>query len=338
MKFDFLKFNKITAPSVSIGLDIGISYIKSVVLRKENNQIYLDNFCIKYAKGNIPRLLEQFVKESNIPVREVNISLSGKSTIVRDLWMPIMSHKELKVSLGYEIDQYIPFPVEDIYYDSYILEETPLTRKEKLMRVIIAVANKKIVNERIQWLKEAGLRPNMISMDAITLFNLYKSEGDNGKTLGLIDIGSSKTIINIISDKELTFTREVEYGTNKARDAAVRGLSVNQEEAEKCVCSGDPKITVWMHDLIAKLSKELWNSFEFYEGQEQKPVEKVYVTGGGILFPGLADILSQSIGLPVVVWSPINRININLSEEKKSEIAKLSPMLSIAIGLAYKSL
>lgn len=338
MKFTFPKFKKIAKTNVSVGLDIGGSYIKLVTLREDNNQIFLDDFCSQYVSGEIPSVLGRMTKACNLPTNKVNISLSGKSTIVRDLWMPQMSQKELKVSLGYELDQYVPFPAEDIYYDSFILSENPLTRKEGQMRVVLAVANKKFVNERIQWLKASGFVPNYIDMDAITLFNLYEAEVDGNPTVGLVDIGSNKTIIDIVSGNELTFTREVEYGTIKVKDGISRGLSVSAEEAEKLICAGDPKITVWLEDLISKLSRELWNSFEFYEGQEQRQIEKVYITGGGSLFPGLAALLGQSLGLPVVLWHPIDKIKVNLDDKRKQEFEKTAPMYSIAIGLAYKFL
>lgn len=338
MKLPILKFKKPSKIDVSLGLDIGHSYIKLVNLRKGSENVFLDDFCIQNISGNIPILLKKITTEYKFPTNRLNISLSGKSTIVRDLWMPKMNLNELKVSLGYELDQYVPFPVEDIYYDSYILEEGPLTRKEGQMRVVLAVAKKGVVNERIQWLKDAGFIPNIIDVDAISLFNVFQWSGQASGTVGLIDIGSSKTIINIVSDNVLTFTREIEYGTIRIREWVSHGLSIGMDEAEKLICAGDSRIEGWVQDLVSRLGKELWSSFEYYEGQEQRPVEKVYITGGGSLLPGLVGLLSQSVGLPVEIWHPLAKVKINLDDAKKLELQKKAPMFSIAIGLACMSL
>lgn len=339
MKLSFPKTKKAERLDVSIGLDIGHSYVKLVNLRRESENIFLDNFCIHYISGNIPVLLKKIAGECNLPTNKVNISLSGKSTIVRDLWMPQMSPKDLKVSLGYELDQYTPFPVEEIFYDSYILDENPLTRKNGQMRVVLAVAKKDFVNERIQWLKEAGFAPYIIDMDAISIFNLFQKDNTAEKgTIGLIDIGSGKTIIDIVTDNVLTFTREVEFGTIKVREWASHGLSISPDEAEKLVCSGDTKISGWVQDLASAIGKELWNSFEYYEGQEQKPVEKVYIAGGGSLLPEFVNLLGQAIGLPVSVWDPLAKLKINLNDTKKKELQKTAPLFSIAIGLADRFL
>lgn len=340
MKSLFSKFKKPHAPkgSISIGVDIGRRYIKLISLVKGDKDIVVDKFSLKKSAGDIAHVLRQMIKENSIVSDGVNISLSGKSTIVRDLWLPIMSEKELKASLGYELDQYVPFPVEDIYYDSCILKENPMTRKEKLMRVVLAVANKKFVDENIKCLRQAGLSANIIDMDAIVLFNLFEREIDGKATVSLVDIGSTKTIIDIISDCTLTFTREIEYGAAKAMESVSRGLSISIDEAEKLMCEGDSKVILWLQDLISKLGKELWNSFEYYEGQEQRPVEKVYITGGGGLFPEIINLLGQSIGLPVFLWRAADKFKIDFDEQKKKEFEKISPLFSIAAGAACRSL
>lgn len=322
----------------SIGLDIGSSYIKAVCLRRESANIFLDNFCIYNISKSIPELLKEIASKCKLPTNKVNISLSGKSTIVRDLWMPQMKQEELRVSLGFELDQYIPFPVEDVYYDSYILEENKLTRKNGQMRVVLAVANKKFVNERLQWLKEAGFIPGVICMDAVSLFNVFSWNIQSEGITALVDIGVNKAIIDIITDNTLTFTREVEYGLMSIRENISRGLSISQDEAEKLICKGDPKIESWVQDLGDKLGKELWSSFEYYEGQEQRPIEKVYVTGGGSILVGLVNLLSQAVGLPINVWNPMDKLKLNLDGAKKQEFIKSAPVFSIAVGLAYRTL
>lgn len=336
MKFSFPQFKKQPKLAVSVGLDIGHSYIKGVVLRKESSDIFLDNFCVHYTSGSIPSLLKKMTTECSLPTNRVNISLSGKSTIVRDLWMPQMKAEELKASLGFELDQYIPFPVEDIYYDCYILEEDPLTRKDGQMRVVLAVAKKTFVNERLQWLKQVGLTPNVICVDAISLFNVFQWQTQVSGTIGLVDIGSSKSIIDIISNKILTFTREVEYGTIRVREDASHGLSISIDEAEKLVCSGDSKVSGWIQDFAGRLGKEIWSSFEYYENQEQRPVEKVYITGGGASLSGLVNLLNQTVGLPVEIWNPLEKIKI--SNTKRSELQKTASIFTIAIGMGYRGL
>jgi type IV pilus assembly protein PilM len=323
---------------ISRAIDIGRSYIKAVVLRKANNQVFLDNFCLMPTGKNIIATLGQIAKECNFVNKRVNISVSGKSTMVRNLWLPRMSQKELKVSLGYELGQHIPFSSEDVFFDSYIFEESHTARKEGQMRVLLAAANKQFILEKIQCLKNGSMTINLIDIDAVSLFNTYLIETSEKGAVGLIDIGSSKTIINIASGNILAFTREVEYGTMNIREASANGLSIEPSDAEEMICRNDEKIVGWIGDFAEKLSKEMWSSFGYYEGQEQQPVDKVYITGGGSLLPGIKEMLEKEVGIPVVLGYPVDKIKINLDDLKKDTFKKMAPMFSIALGLAYRTL
>ena len=343
MKFTVPKPKKVQQETLPIGLDIGHGYLKLLPLIKTPEGIELNSFFIQKLPPlkEIPSFLKDLFAKYKFPATKVNFSLSGKATLVRDLWVPLMSPKELKASIQYELDQYIPFPVEEVYYDSYILEETPFTRKEGQMRIILAVANRKIVDGRLKWIKDASFIPNIIDMDVLALYNAFMWAADDSQrqeTIGLVDIGFSKIIIDIVSNGILTFTREIEHGTNRVAESVSKEISVNKDEAERMICTGDSRIETKVGDLVTKLSKELWSSFEYYEGQEQRAVEKVYLTGGGSLLLGLVEQLDQVIDLPVSIWNPFGKIKINLDSKKRSDFEKAAPLMAIACGLACREL
>lgn len=338
MKLNLNKPKKQQGERKAVGLDIGTSYIKLAVIRDENGRITLDNFYLAPVSKNISPALKKIADELQISSAVVNIALSGPATVVRNLWLPRMKPDELKASLKYELDQYIPFPLEDIYYDCYVLEDDPLNRKEGQMRVVLAVAKKKFLDERLQQIQQAGLVPGIISVDAVSLCNAYTRELPAQRTAGLVDLGSRKTIINIISGNILIFTREIEYGTMEIKKAVSRGLEISDNEAEELICSGDEKTTGWIQELGNKLGRELWSSFEYYEHQEQKPVEKIYVTGGGSLLPELVSSLGPLVGMPIGIWEPVTGLNTEIDDNKKQQLRKKAPLFTIAAGLAYRSI
>ena len=334
--------------NVSIGLDIGYSSVKAVSFSAGK----LDDFCIypisHMAIGDsvddpsqvslkgaqvLKKLREKFAFKTN----KVKISLAGRSTIVRNIWVPQMSIQELRTSMEYELDQYIPFPVEDVYHDCYILEENALTRKEGQMRVILAVVKRKIIDDLLLGLGKAGLEPLGVSVDAVVLSNglakrSVKKNGEN--TIAIVDIGASKTIIDIVSDNVLTFVREVEYGTKSIVDNISMGLSIEEVEAEKKMCNGEAEVESWLQEFILKIGSELWKSFEYYEGQTHKPIDAVYLCGGGCLLKGIVDMLSSNIGLPVNVWNALEGIELELDPSKTSKLQMMAPLFAVASGLA----
>ena len=338
MKFNFNKPKEQQGKRKAVGLDIGTGYIKLVVVRDDHGQAALDNFYLAPLSKNIAQDLSQAADELQISQAAVNIALSGPATIVRNLWMPRMKADELKASLKYELDQYVPFPLEDIYYDCCVLEDGPANGKEGQMRVVLTVVKKKFLDERLQQVQQAGLAPEVISVDAVSLYNAYEKSMPEEGAAGLVDLGSRKTIINIISGNILMFTREIEYGTMQIRKAVSRGLEVDNREAEKLICSRDEKTSQWVRELGFKLGRELWSSFEYHEHQEQKPVEKVYITGGGSLLPELMSSLGSTVGIPIAVWEPATKLPTGISDNQKQRLRANAPLFGIAAGLAYRSI
>lgn len=331
--------NLASAPSnISVGLDIGRSFIKAVCLKKENGEISLNNYCIRKTAEDILSAIKQIVNECNSSHARVNVSVSGKYTLVRNIWLPKMSPEELRNSLGYELNQYIPFPADEVFYDAYIWDENTYTRKEKQMRVVLAVAEKNCVNERIAWLKSCGMAPFVVDLDAVSLYNIFQFKRQNEDVSAIVDIGNMKTIVNIIFNNILAFTREIEFGTKKLFDNVSNELSITVEEAEAIVLKGDEKISNALNNFADKLGRDLWNTFEFFQEEEQKDVKRVYLTGGGSLIKGVVEAVSKMADCSVEKWNALDLFRVNLDEKKREEIKNISPLFSIALGLAFRAI
>jgi len=343
MKYSLPKRRKNGKKNAAIGLDIGHSYIKLISLLPEGNGIRLDKYFIQpiLSSSSISASLKDLFSKCDFPVNKVNISLAGDGTLVRNIWIPQMSSNELNASVKYELGQYIPFPVDSVYYDISILEKGPFTRRENQMRILLAAVKKQMLKERLKSLKDAGFAVSVVDMDALALCNafLWHSSDSQKKSISaLIGLGSAKTTIDIISNGILTFTRELSLGTGLIRDAVSNGLSMSKDNAEKMICKGDPRIDLQVRDFASKLGREIWKSFEYYEGQEQVSIEKVYLTGGGSLLLGLVNSLSQIVTIPLEVWNPLNKVEIDKNSAMAANLDKIAPLMTVAYGLACREL
>lgn len=343
IKLNIPKINGIIKNKYSIGLDIGRRYIKLVCLLSEPSGVSIHSFiCCRMSDGiKSSSYFKELFSKYSFPENKVSISLSGRLSLVRNIWVPDMTTKEVKASIRFELDQYIPFPVEEVYYDSFVLEAGPLTRKEGQMRVVLVAANKKAVEGKLKYAKDAGFVPVVVDLDALAIYNAFDYAGDASLkkgTIGIIDIGANKTIINIITEGILVFVREIELGVDRIIDVISKGFSVSGEEAEKMILSNDERIDKIKTEIISRLGKEIWNSFEYYEGQDQRAVEKILLTGGGSLPDKIPDLIKDCTGLPAERWNPLASIRNNLDKDSKQNLEKIAPIMAVAGGLACREL
>lgn len=81
------------------------------------------------------------------------------------LRLPATDPAELKQMLDLQIDNITPLPLEEVVYSF-----EPLDIVDGQTRVLVAIARKATVNERVEALETAGLQAEIVSVDALAMF------------------------------------------------------------------------------------------------------------------------------------------------------------------------
>lgn len=156
-----------------LGLDIGSSTVKGVELTKNGSKFTITGYAQAEiaSAGTLKDAILAVVKEGRFKSKQVVSSVSGRSVIVRYINTPVMKIGELKSSMKFEADKYIPFEMDEV-----ILDAEPLERDEESgdMRVVLVAVKKDIVNEHVRLLQEAGLYPYIIDVDCFALGNAFE--------------------------------------------------------------------------------------------------------------------------------------------------------------------
>lgn len=97
--------------------------------------------------------------------QRVVTALACEDVLCRALRLPSSNDDELKQMLDLQIDQLIPVPLEEVVYDF-----EPLETRDGETLVLVAIARKSVVDERVTVLEEAGLPPERVVVDALALF------------------------------------------------------------------------------------------------------------------------------------------------------------------------
>ena len=93
-------------------------------------------------------------------------SVSCEDVLCQTLRLPATEPAELKQMLDLQIDNITPLPLEEIVYSFELLESF-----EGQTRVLVAIAPRATVNERVAALETAGLPPEVVTVDALAMFH-----------------------------------------------------------------------------------------------------------------------------------------------------------------------
>ncbi len=325
-----------------VGLDIGNFSVKVAELQKQSNKFSLKGLGVSQiaSKDNqgLVAAIQNAVKEAKLSTKKINASISPEGVIVRYLLLPSMSSEELNNAMNFEIERYAPFKKEDTVSDFQVLKEDA---EKKNMKVLLVVAKKEFVENRTKLIEEAGLEPQVITIDSLVLKNSFELNYPDKRnlTVGLLNIGSKLTNLNIVKDNASYFMRDVQIGAENITNLLMEKLEISHEEAEKIKYEFkllDQEKFKIIEPVLGNLLNEIYLSFDYYESEFGLVVDEVYLSGGSAKFSWLMEFLKENLGREIRILEPAKNLIIDPAVNPQ-RIAELSTSLAIPISLALES-
>ena len=332
-----------------VGLDIGSKFVKAVQLTETSGQYKITEYGIAEISPqvSVADVVSELFQKKGFKTKRVVTAVSGRFVFVRYISMPVMTDEELINAAKYELGKYIPVEVDEVLHDSQKLEELAAQEgQEPEMRVLLVAAKRTFIDEHVAVLETAGLQPAVVDVDSFALGNAYELSGSinpqavaQGKLVALVDIGASKTNINIMSDSVSYFTREFYKGGDDLTDAVSKKLSLEAKEAENFKRNPGGEMDR-LQDAISGVLDDVCHdiniSLDYFENQYDKKVEEIYVTGGASNTPGLPETLERTVQKPVNRWNPLQHLEADLPKDSAQELQDTAAQAAIALGLASR--
>jgi len=329
--------------NLAVGLDIGNSSVKivQILTRPGSPKKELVSFDINTFRSldsiDVVDSIKAVIANAHVTTNVVNTSVSGQAVIVRYIQMPRMTQEQLEKALKLGVGKYVPFSLDDVNYDFQILEDG--RKEDKMMRVLLVAAKKKIIEERIKILRAAGLTPNVIDVDSFATVNSFQLvRQENKGVIAVLDVGADITSTTVLQDNVPYFNRDVPLGGNHLTTAIVEEFGISQKEAD--TLKHDPKtrygdLVNAIRPVLDSLAREIHLSFNYAESQLGKSIQKIYLTGGTAKFKGIDKVLNSILGVDVEVWDPTRTLELN-AELSKERLAEVGPLLTVSVGLALR--
>jgi len=110
--------------------------------------------------------LDELLAQTDLRNTRVTIAMSGTETWCQPLTLPTAEAGELETMLELKLDTLAPLPPEEAACGFL-----PLEKGESETRLLLVVAPKALVNERVAALNAAGITAETVTVDALTLFH-----------------------------------------------------------------------------------------------------------------------------------------------------------------------
>lgn len=340
-----------------MGLDIGSSSVKAIELQPLRTGYRVSAIGVEplpprtIVDGAIAEpsivsaALQRLLAPKTFRAKDVAVSLSGHSVIVKKISLPAMTSAELSQSIHWEAEQYIPFHVHDVNLDYQVLDDGAGVEGKGSMDVLLVAAKKETVAAYTDAVTQAGRRPAVVDVDAFALQNAYEvNYGFERSTMvALLNIGAGATNVNILEGGQSVFTRDISMGGHAFSEALQRELEIDYDAAEQlkrgAAVNGmsyddaRPVLRALTESLLAELEK----TFDFFSSTTVRArIDKIMVSGGGSRVEGLAEALQERFRKPVERFDPFRQVHFDRARLGGANPDELAPIAAVAVGLALR--
>jgi len=316
-------------PQTILGLDIGQSTIKAVVLARKgltggrvlDARILNINDC-----GGIEPALKKLAEDKIFSGIPCCISLPPADIMFRQISLPFRDENRIRKTLAFELEPLIPLPIEEVTADYLMIPHDGL---------LVAALTKKSVQD---WIEKVEGTLGEVSVIDASPAALAAQITDNKKPAAcgiILDIGRDSTGAAFYEDGAIVHVRSLAFGGEFITEALAADVSLTKDEVEKLKIGNSYSAAgAKTLEVCRNFCSELHNTIEYMKlgGVLRNETAHITITGGGSLFFPLQKELENCFSSTVEVLDLIRLKQLDVEENIQSRF--VPQIMNTAIAAA----
>ncbi len=335
------------------GLDIGTTLIKCALVKRDGNLFSLESIA---AVPSTPRGLtseslidlealadavRKMLSDANLKSTNVAFCIPENQIYTKVIEMPQLSEQELAAALKFEMEQYIPLPLDQVKTDWVVLERSEVAEK-KTMDVMIVAAPISIVQKYEKLSEMLNLKPETVEGEVVsvhrallpivsTSVHLILHIGASASSICIAKRGAIKTVVSLpTGGAAITRAISLDLGIDQAQaESHKRAYGLSQEALGGSVGKAVSPI---LESIAVDVKKAM---LSFREKNTDEAVSQVVLSGGTSLLPGIGDFFAKDLNTQVVLGSCFAAYNM---ANVPQELLPQAPTFNAVVGLSLRNL
>lgn len=333
------------------GIDIGFSSIKVMQVHGHGQNYSVSGYGIGGFDSNFMRGGEVIEYEKmaqaindlfknnligHIDTKRVAMTIPSSRTYTRTIELPLIADNELEEAVRLEANQYIPVPLEELYLDWNVIR-----RSSKGIDILAVATPQKMIDSYMNLALILDLEPVVFESNNAAVGRIVDMQAKHKEIPAvIIDFGTAAADITVY-DGGSVVTGTIPFGGDLFTDLIQRQLNVTKEEAHVikvkygvAKSKKQPEILSVLRPEIDQLAKEVRRMIRYYEERSNtnKKIGQIITAGGGCNTPGLNDLLTDILRIPVRSCDPWLNFNLHkMQPPSPSEKAVYATVAGLAL-------
>ncbi len=341
-----------------LAVDLGGRTTKAVHLHRRGNAFALSRYAVLDAPIFDKTLSAEMLAEHlravsqalGAKTRLVALTTNVNDVLVRHVEMPRLAADEMRLVLKHNSRNYLQQDLSNYIFDCHVLppggSASPAEGSKPIgnaasQKILVAGGKKQLVDDYVEASKKAGLVAEFIApslVGPVNAFEMACPEVFANEVVALVDLGFKSSSICILQQGELILSRVVNIGGDHLTNAVAESISVSYAEAEGIKVGMASEVSAVLEAILLPLATELRASLDFYEHQQDRPVARVFLTGGSTCSEFIVQTLQNALMVETSTWNPTAFLQMELSPQQAAEMEPVSARMAVAVGTAIAAL
>jgi len=337
-----------------VSIDLGGRTTKGVHLTRKGEGFVMTQYALLdapiYEKSLSIDLLSEHLKAVcqalDAKTKSISLAVGVNDSIVRHAELPQMPVGDMRQVLKNNTKNYLQQDLPGHVFDCFIIpprnivkhaEKAKLGAPNSKYRVLVAGAKKQLLDDMQGATKATGLTAEHIMpglLGPVNAFELAMPDIFSREVVALVDIGFRNTSICVLQEGDLVLSRVVAIGGDRLTTGLAEALGISYAEAEGIKVGMPMEVQTNLEALVAPLGRELRASIDFFEHQQDKPVSKVFISGGSSRSEFILQTLQTELMAECKAWNPLGFLQLALPPQQTAELEHVAPQLAVAVGVA----
>lgn len=279
------------------------------------------------------------VGQSGIKDKNVVIGLPSNKTFTTVIDVPSMGEAELRSTIKYQIDQYIPMAIDETKVDWALLGQS--LHDSKQQEVLLSSTANAYTEERLEFIEGLGLNVIAAEPDPLAMIRALLPSGIKDARL-IIDVGEQSTDLVITFGDSPRLVRTIPTGLRSLIKAAVQNLNVQEDQARQFIVKFglapdrlEGQVYRAIEGTLDNFAAELVKSIKFFQTRyPNTPVGGILLSGFAAVVPQFGEYVTAKTGVPSSVANPWQKVQVAQSDQQ--QLASVAAEFAAVIGLAQR--
>ena len=280
------------------------------------------------------------VNQAGIRTKNIAIGLPASKTFTSIVETDTIPEKELAKAFKYEIDKYVPMPINDAKADYVILGPSP--NDPAKTEVLVSSIAKEYAETTMEIIEKTGLNIIAMEPEPLAMARSLAIPGAIDATM-IVDFGEKSTDLVIVYKNQPRLVRSIPGGFGNLVRNLAAGLNVRDDQARQFIL----KFGLAEDKIEGQVLKVLGHPLESYASELTKSVrffQTKYLNGkvGGIVLSGYAsriplfsEYIEARTNIPTMNGDPWQ--SVRTTREQQQALAPVASEFAVVIGLSERS-